>query len=89
MRIIGCDLRACQQAVAMLDTETGEVVNLTVMHVFSETCGPRFQHSEINFLAGIGIRNVDTREWDVADLACSCAFAPSSRHRIGVLLRMG
>ena len=32
MRIKGCDLHARQQAVAMLDTETGEVVNLTVMH---------------------------------------------------------
>ena len=30
MRIIGCDLHARQQAVAMLDTETGEVVNMTL-----------------------------------------------------------
>ena len=32
MRIIGCDLHARQQTLAMLDTETGEVVNLTLMH---------------------------------------------------------
>jgi hypothetical protein len=32
MRIIGCDLHARQQALAMLDTATGEVVNLTLMH---------------------------------------------------------
>ena len=32
MRIIGCDLHARQQSVAMLDTETGEVVNRTLMH---------------------------------------------------------
>ena len=32
MRIIGCDLHARQQAVAMLDTTTGEVVNLFLMH---------------------------------------------------------
>lgn len=32
MRIIGCDLHARQQAVAMLDTETGEVVNLILKH---------------------------------------------------------
>jgi hypothetical protein len=30
MRIIGCDLHARQQSVAMLDTETGEVVNRTL-----------------------------------------------------------
>jgi NADH:ubiquinone oxidoreductase subunit E len=32
MRIIGCDLHARQQTLAMLDTETKEVVNLTLMH---------------------------------------------------------
>ena len=32
MRIIGCDLHARQQTLAILDTETGEVVNLTLMH---------------------------------------------------------
>ena len=32
MRIIGCDLHARQQTLAMLDTETGEVVNVTLMH---------------------------------------------------------
>ena len=30
MRIIGCDLHACQQTLAMLDTATGEVVNMTL-----------------------------------------------------------
>ncbi len=30
MRIIGCDLHARQQSVAMLDTETGELVNRTL-----------------------------------------------------------
>ena len=32
MRIVGCDLHARQQTLAMLDTTTGEVVNLTLMH---------------------------------------------------------
>jgi hypothetical protein len=32
MRTIGCDLHARQQTLAMLDTETGKVVNLTLMH---------------------------------------------------------
>src|SRR6202165_2674142 len=32
MRIIGCDLHARQQTLAMLDTATGEIVNLTLTH---------------------------------------------------------
>jgi hypothetical protein len=32
MRIIGCDLHARQQTLAILETTTGEVVNLTLMH---------------------------------------------------------
>ena len=32
MRIIGCDLHARQQTLAMLDTETGEVVKMTLTH---------------------------------------------------------
>jgi hypothetical protein len=32
MRIIGCDLHARQQTLAMLDTTTGEVVEVTLKH---------------------------------------------------------
>ena len=32
MRIIGCDLHAAQQTIAMLDRETGEVVEQTLTH---------------------------------------------------------
>jgi hypothetical protein len=32
MRIKGCDLHARQQTLAMLETTTGEMVNLTLMH---------------------------------------------------------
>jgi hypothetical protein len=32
MRIIGCDLHARQQTVAMLDTTMGEVVKMTLKH---------------------------------------------------------
>ena len=32
MRIIGCDLHARQQTLAMLDTTTGEVVSRTLTH---------------------------------------------------------
>jgi hypothetical protein len=36
MRIIGCDLHARQQTLAMLDTETGEEVNRTLQHEGNE-----------------------------------------------------
>jgi transposase len=32
MRIIGCDLHASQQAIAMLDRETGEIIERTLKH---------------------------------------------------------
>jgi len=32
MRIIGCDLHARQQTVAMLDTDSGELVEKTLEH---------------------------------------------------------
>ena len=36
MRIIRCDSHARQQTLAMLETTTREVVNLTVMHEGNE-----------------------------------------------------
>ena len=32
MRIIGCDLHAAQQTIAMLNRETGEIVERTLPH---------------------------------------------------------
>jgi hypothetical protein len=32
MRMIGCDLHAAQQTIAMLDGETGEIVERTLTH---------------------------------------------------------
>ena len=32
MRIIGCDLHARQQTIAMLDTDSGELVEKTLQH---------------------------------------------------------
>ena len=32
MRLIGCDLHASQQSIAMLDRDTGVVVEKTLMH---------------------------------------------------------
>jgi hypothetical protein len=39
MRIIGCDLHARQQTLAMLDTATGEVVKTTLKHTKVIACG--------------------------------------------------
>jgi hypothetical protein len=39
MRIIGCDLHARQQTLAMLETTTGEVVNLTLLHEGNKVLG--------------------------------------------------
>jgi hypothetical protein len=36
MRIIGCDLHARQQSLAMLETTTGEMVNVTLKHEGNE-----------------------------------------------------
>jgi hypothetical protein len=34
MRIVGCDLHARQQSIAMVDTETGEFIETTLCHAF-------------------------------------------------------
>ena len=36
MRIIGCDLHARQQSLAMLETTMGEIVNLALKHEGNE-----------------------------------------------------
>ena len=38
MRLIGCDLHATQQSIAMLDCETGAVIEKTLKH--EGECGP-------------------------------------------------
>jgi hypothetical protein len=32
MKIVGCDLHARQQSIALLDTETGELIERTLAH---------------------------------------------------------
>jgi hypothetical protein len=56
MRIIGCDLQARQQSVAMLDTETGEVVNRTLMHEGNEV---REFYSQLPHPVLVGIEAMD------------------------------
>ena len=60
MRIIGCDLHARQQTLAMLDTETGEVVNRTLMHEGAEV---RKFYSELPRPALVGIEAIGPMQW--------------------------
>src|SRR5262245_24314752 len=60
MRIIGCDLHARQQTLAMLDTETGEVVNLTLMH---EGNNVREFYAQLPHPVLVGIEATGSMQW--------------------------
>jgi len=60
MRIIGCDLHARQQTVAMLDTTTGEVVTLTLMHEGNEV---REFYSQLPRPVLVGIEATGSMHW--------------------------
>src|SRR2546427_5326141 len=60
MRIIGCDLHARQQTLAMLDTETGEAVNLTLMH---ESDKVREFYSQLPRPVLVGIEATGSMHW--------------------------
>src|SRR5713226_5336484 len=62
MRIIGCDLHARQQAVAMLDTETGEVVSMTLKH---EGNNVREFYSSLPRPVRVGIEATGSMQWFV------------------------
>ena len=56
MRIIGCDLHARQQTLAMLDTITGEVVNITLLHEGNDV---REFYSELHARCVWGLKPLD------------------------------
>src|SRR5262252_9077308 len=60
MRIIGCDLHARQQTLAMLETTTGEVVNLTLMHEGNEV---REFYSQLPRPVLVGIEATGSMQW--------------------------
>jgi transposase len=62
MRIIGCDLHARQQTVAMLDTTTGEVEKQTLRHEGSET---REFYSALPRPVRVGIEATGSMQWFV------------------------
>src|SRR6202045_1310489 len=62
MRIIGCDLHARQQTLAMLDTNTGEVVNRALQH---EGNNVREFYSKLPRPVGVGIEATGSMQWFV------------------------
>jgi transposase len=62
MRIIGCDLHARQQTLAMLDTTTGEVVNLILKH---EGDNVREFYSQLPRPVRVGIEATGSMQWFV------------------------
>src|SRR5262252_5974905 len=81
MRIIGCDLHAAQQTIAMLDRETGEIVERTLRHE-----GTTVQ----DFYAGlpppvvVGIEATGAMRWFLRlmeDLGVTCVVGDPARVR--------
>ena len=78
MRIIGCDLHARQQTLAMLDTETGEVVNRTLMHEGNQV---REFYSELPRPVLVGIEAIGPMQWFLDLLAQLGNPMPVGRRR--------
>src|SRR5882672_3713110 len=62
MRIIGCDLHARQQVLAMLDTTTGEVVSMTLKH---EGNNVREFYAKLPRPVRVGIEATGSMQWFV------------------------
>jgi hypothetical protein len=62
MKIIGCDLHARQQTLAMLDTATGEVVKTTLKHEGSKV---REFYSSLGPPVRVGIEATGSMQWFV------------------------
>ena len=81
MRIIGCDLHARQQTLAMLDTQTGEVVNRTLMHEGNEV---RDFYSELPRPVLVGIEAIGPMQWFLdllAELGIECLVGDAAKIR--------
>ena len=81
MRIIGCDLHARQQSVAMLDTETGEVVNRTLRHEGDEV---REFYSQLPRPVLAGIEAIGPMQWFLQlldELGIECRVGDAAKIR--------
>ena len=80
MRIIGCDLHARQQTLAMLDTETGEVVNRTLQHEGKEV---RI-YSQLPHPVLVAIEAIGPMQWFLdllQELGIECQVGESTKIR--------
>jgi transposase len=81
MRIIGCDLHARQQSVAMLDTETGELVNRTLLHDGNEV---REFYSQLPRPVLVGIEAIGPMQWFLKlldELGIECRIGDAAKIR--------
>jgi transposase len=81
MRIIGCDLHARQQSVAMLDTESGEVANRTLMHEGNEV---REFYSQLPGPVLVGIEAIGPMQWFLdllEELGIECQVGDAAKIR--------
>jgi len=81
MRIIGCDLHARQQTLAMLDTGTGEVVNRTLMHEGDEV---RKFYSDLPRPVLVGIEAIGPMQWFLnllEELGIDCQVGDAAKIR--------
>jgi transposase len=81
MRIIGCDLHTRQQTLAMLDTETGEIVKVTLTH---EGKHVREFYSALPRPVCVGIEATGSMQWFVnlmEELGIECRVGNPARIR--------
>jgi hypothetical protein len=78
MRIIGVDLHARQQTVAMLDTETGELTEKTLVHDGDEV---RNFYSALRGPVLVGIEATGSMQWFLYQFASIEAFQLSVADR--------
>jgi|HubBroStandDraft_4_1064222.scaffolds.fasta_scaffold22409_3 hypothetical protein len=86
MRIIGCDLHARQQAVAMLDSETGELMEMTLTH---EGNNVREFYSRLPRPVRVGIEATGSMQWFVnlmEELGIECLVGHPAEIRLRSLL---
>jgi transposase len=81
MRIIGCDLHAAQQTIAMLDRDTGEVVERTLKH---EGTAVRDFYAGLPPPVVVGIEATGSMGWFLqlmAELGISCRVGDAAKIR--------
>jgi transposase len=81
MRIIGCDLHARQQTLAMLDTMTGEVVTRTLLHEGNQV---REFYSELPRPVLVGIEAIGPMRWFLdllEELGIECQVGDATKIR--------